>query len=205
MARPRRISNDQILAATRKAVVDHGATVSLDVIAQALGVTLPAVLKRYPSKEALFLAALQPPPTPPWVESLERGPDQRPVQAQLTELFEEVLVFFERIIPLMSALRECSFHFDHSRMRAGPIKGRAAWTAWLERAHQKGLIDAVDYDCAANAMIGALQARVFFSHVLQAPSPRRGRETFVETTAAFFSKALQVHKKPRRSPAGAPS
>ena len=43
MARPRRISNDQILEATRKAVLEHGATVSLDVIAHSLAVTPPAV------------------------------------------------------------------------------------------------------------------------------------------------------------------
>ena len=67
MARPRLITDEQILTTMRSCVLEHGAQVSLDVVAQQLGVTSPALLKRFGSLEALMLEALRPPEDPAFI------------------------------------------------------------------------------------------------------------------------------------------
>ena len=67
MGRPRQITDEQILDTTRTCVLEHGAQVSLDVVAERLGVTAPALLKRFGCRQELMVNALRPPAPPPVV------------------------------------------------------------------------------------------------------------------------------------------
>ena len=68
MARPRTITDEQILGTMRASVLEHGPAVSLDFVAEKLGVTGPALLKRFGSRQKLMIEALKPPEVPTWVE-----------------------------------------------------------------------------------------------------------------------------------------
>ena len=68
MARPQIMTNDDIATAARRCVLRHGPNVALRVIAEDLGVSAPAVLKRVGCKTDLLVMALRPeapPPLPP--------------------------------------------------------------------------------------------------------------------------------------------
>src|SRR4051812_24286082 len=112
MSRPRQVSDEQILTAVRSSVSAHGPKVSLDKVAAQLGVTQPAILKRFGNRQALMLAALMPPAEPPWVEGLKGGPDARPFETQLNELAQRMTTWFVEIVPCMSALRESGIPHD---------------------------------------------------------------------------------------------
>ena len=79
MARPRQVTDEDILRAARDCALDHGPGVSMELVAERLGVTPPALLKRFGSRKALLLAALRPPDELPWMRALEAGPDGRPL------------------------------------------------------------------------------------------------------------------------------
>src|ERR1700738_128371 len=106
MARPRRISDEEILVAVRRAVLKQGPHVSIDVVAELLGVTAPALFRRFGSRNDLLTAALKPEERPSFIDDLERGPDQRLVVVQLVELFSRIGAFVAEALPCMSAMRE---------------------------------------------------------------------------------------------------
>src|SRR4051812_33976302 len=105
MARPRTVSDEQILRTTRKAVLRDGPGISLDDVAAELGVTQPALLKRFGSKQTLLIAALKPPSVPEWTKWIEGLPDGRSLKAQLSDTFAKMGAFMEEMIPCITALR----------------------------------------------------------------------------------------------------
>jgi AcrR family transcriptional regulator len=173
MARPRQVSDEDILAAVRVAVVEQGPHVSLDIVAERLGVTAPALFRRFRSRQDLLLAALRPEPVPPLLTAIETGPDERPIAAQLEELFTQASRFFAATIPCLVALRESGIPVDdmYRGAEAAPLKVMRALTRWLERARTRGLMDVPDAHTAALAMLGALQAPAFLRHLTNDSGP----------------------------------
>lgn len=66
MTRPRTVTDQAILDAARHCAMERGPAVSLDVIAERVGVTSPALLKRFGSRQDLMIAALRPSDPPAW-------------------------------------------------------------------------------------------------------------------------------------------
>ncbi len=80
--RPRRVSDDDILVAARRCLLQQGAAVSLDTIAHCVGVSGPAVLKRFGTKEQLVTRALLSDAPP----DLSGGPEAGPLRPQLVAI-----------------------------------------------------------------------------------------------------------------------
>jgi AcrR family transcriptional regulator len=173
MARPRQVSDEDILAAVRAAVVEQGPHVSLDIVAERLGVTAPALFRRFHSRQDLLLAALRPEPIPPVLAKIEQGPDERPIGTQLEELFTHASRFFAATIPCLSALRESGIPVDsmYKGAEAAPLKVVRALTRWIERARTRGLMNVPDAHTAALAMLGSLQAPAFLRHLTNDSGP----------------------------------
>ena len=174
MPRPRQVSDEAILAAVRDAVVEVGPHVSLDVVAERLGVTAPALFRRFGSRSDLLVAALQPESHPAVLAYMEAGPDRRrDIRAQLIELFTHASSFFARTIPCLTALRESGIPVDelYKGAEAAPLKVVRALQGWLERARAQRLIACADAQAAALAMLGSLQAPAFLRHVTNAHGP----------------------------------
>src|SRR5688500_1329836 len=93
MARPRQITDEQILATMRSSVLQHGPAVSLDLVAEQLKVTSPALIKRFGTRRALMIAALRPADDNAFLKRMAQGPDDRPLQVQL----EEVITSFSEV------------------------------------------------------------------------------------------------------------
>lgn len=196
MSRPRLVSDEQILDTVRASVREHGPKVSLDSVAAKLGVTQPALLKRFGSRQSIMLAALMPPTEPPWVADLKGGPDSRPIALQLEELAHRLTTWFGEIVPCMSALRESGIpHAELIKVMKAPppfVVALRAITQWLEHAEQLGLLEArgVDLESVAASMIGALSSRAHLSHLLQRSWTRRKASDFASDVATVFARAL---------------
>ena len=86
MVRPRKHTDAAILAVARAVFIEHGPAVAMSVIAERIGITQPALSRRFGSKEALMVRALVPEPIDAWVAALDAGPDARPLPDQLRAL-----------------------------------------------------------------------------------------------------------------------
>jgi AcrR family transcriptional regulator len=191
MSRPRQVSDEQILAAMRKHVLAEGPSVPLDNVARSLKVSVPAVLKRFGSRQALMLAALRPEDDPAWVKSVQAGPDERPLQAQLLDMFTQISDFMELALPCLSALRESGIPPSQIFTNMdGPLRGLKAIQRWLSLARKRGLVTAPEVDTAAFAIIGSLQTRAFFSHMMKMKFSERDRRQYIQELAQLFARSL---------------
>ena len=205
MARPRQITDEQILTATRACVLAQGPQVPLDTVAAELGVTGPALLKRFGSRQALLLEALKPPALMPFAEEFARGPSADvPLVEQLDALFLQVFAFFAEVVPCVVALRESGIPHDKVFEKgASPLQAIQALTRWVELAVERGLAQSDAPESVGTAMLGALQTRAFTAHVMkQAYSTRSNRE-YLRDLAVLFSRALSLGAPlPHRAKAG---
>jgi len=169
MGRPRTISDDQILQTARKCFLKHGPSVPTDVIADQLGVSPQALFKRFHSKQDLLLAAIAPSNQAPWLPLVEAGPDDRSLDAQLTEILEELAEFFVDICHRMSVLkwsgidpREMFARYEE----APPLVDIRVLSGWLQRAADRGLIRGVDFKATAMLMLTSMHGPAMLTDML---------------------------------------
>ncbi len=191
MARPRQVSDEQILASMREAVLAHGPAVSLEQVASELKVSAPALLKRFGNRQRLMLAALKPPDNPEWMESLARGPGAGSLEEQLRELFARIAEFMEQAIPCVVALRESGIPTSQLFPKpSGPERGVKAMQKWLKVAREKGLVTVDELETAAVAMLGSLQMRAFLAHLMKRDFTRPTQRQYVVELARLFTRTL---------------
>jgi AcrR family transcriptional regulator len=199
MARPRLISDEQILSTMRACVLDKGPHVSLDLVAEQLHVTGPALLKRFGSREELMLRALRPPETPDFLPELERGPDAAsPLEAQLEAIFVRFWGYIAQVMPCVTALRESGIPperlwVDKSR---GPLRTTESLVKWLQQGHTQGLLSAPNLESVALAMMGAIQSRAMTAHLLKQSFSLRSQRAYLKDIAQLFTRALAPTSSP---------
>ncbi len=192
MARPQKITDQQILDAMRKAVLARGPAVPLDQVAASLGVTGPALLKRFGNRQNLLVQALLPPENPAWRVEAMKGPTDEPFEEQLLRLFRQISGFMSELVPCMSALRESGIQLDPSKFAddRGPRGAVRVLREWLEAARRKGLIDTVETETAAFSMLGALQLRAFLSHIAKEEFSPASQDKYLAELAGLVTRAL---------------
>lgn len=200
MARPRQISDEQILTAMRTAVLAHGPAVSLDQVAASLNVTAPALLKRFGSRQKLLLESLRPPEKVEWIERLDAGPTEEDFRTQLLGHLRSIADFLNLVVPCVSALRESGVSPESIFSRNQPaIAGLQALERWLRKARKLGLIAARETDSAAAAILGAVQNRAFFAHVMKQEFSAASQRRYHEELAELFCRALDARLNKTKS------
>jgi AcrR family transcriptional regulator len=191
MGRPRQVSDEQILTATREAVLSLGPGVSLEQVAEQLAVSAPALLKRFGSRKELLLAALSPPEHPEWIAKLDRGPSEKPLVEQLRGIFTDIEEFMRQVLPCMMALRESGIpHTEVHKSPHGPEKGLKALQKWLSAARTRGLVTADDLEACSYAMLGAVQMRSFLTHILRREFSTAAQRRYIDELARLFTRTL---------------
>ena len=174
MARPRQVSDEEILLAARACFLTHGPGVSTTVIASQLGISQAALFKRFGTKRELMFSALLPPSRPQWIARVEQGPDERPIPEQLLEIANAVSSFFDDLIPRMATLKASGCDLQRAMARFDvppPVRGIKALTAWFDTAQRQGRLGAIEPGSTAMMFLGSLQGRAFLSHVLGLTDP----------------------------------
>lgn len=154
MARPCRISNEQILEAARRLFLERGLDVPTAEVARAAGVSEGSVFKRFPTKEALVFAAMGVDREPSWLKHLEPG--QGEVRANLLSVVREGIEFFREMLPRMMLLwsrRECSQRLWHATDVHGPRQMLEAVTDYLEQEMQRGRIESRNAEVVARLVL----------------------------------------------------
>jgi len=169
VARPQTVSDEQILEAALQCFLEHGPSVATEVIAQQLNVSPQALLKRFGSKHELMIAAVRPKSLASTIPQLHLGPDDRPLAEQLTELLNEVAVFFIAMARRMSVLKWSSI--DPRELMSGydeppPLLDIRTLAEWLERAAARGLIRQADFRAIATMLLSALHGPAMLTDML---------------------------------------
>lgn len=198
MVRPRQVSDEEILEAARQCFIEHGPSVSISVIADKVGVTQPALSKRFGSKKNLLLEAMLPEAIPQWTLSLADGPDERPFAEQLLEIGERGTEYFADLLPRLMVLRNA--RLDPSEIISRyevfpPVVSLRALSEWLERAYEKGMIREVDFTQAAMSLMGALHIREFLSHIGRHAVPEPDYDSYAIQLVDLFMRGLQVESE----------
>jgi AcrR family transcriptional regulator len=101
MARPVTISDEQILAAARIVFVRDGVTATTRDIAREAGVSEGSLFKRFPTKEALFAAAIELPDVPAWVGEMQRLLGQGELRENLLHITLGMIQLLQERLPLV--------------------------------------------------------------------------------------------------------
>ncbi len=172
MARPRQVSDEDILTTARAAFLEHGPQASIHQIADRLGVSPAALFKRFHTKNDLMLAALAP-SRPPFADALDQGPDDRPIRDQLLDLATSMSSFFDATFPCFAVLKASGIHDDTFLKPADgglpmPLRTHRALERWLTAAQHRGAIRAIDPNSVATLVMGAIHSHAFLRHFLGA-------------------------------------
>lgn len=192
MSRPPSITDDEILAAARAVFLDKGITATVDEVAARCHVGEATVFRRFPTKQALFLAAMDTAAEPPWVQILQnraRGEDTR---TTLTELANGILTFGRKMIPLILMKMSNPAFGERGPPAARLLRTIQALTDFFEIEIEAGRILAHDPRVAARIWIASLQHFVMFE-VFTKSVDTLSTEVFVEGLVDMF-----VAPRPRR-------
>jgi AcrR family transcriptional regulator len=195
LARPRTISDEAILRATRRCLLEEGGAVPTTRIAAVLGISQATLFQRFGTKEKLFIAAARPGESAQALESfLAVGPDDRPIHEQLCEIGVGLSLMFERRYPLFQALR--SVGIGHEQVFAGmavppPIRGHRALVAWLDRAQSGDQLGAVDTTLFAAAFAGSIYGRFFIELLSGEALIAHSREEFLDDLVRLLLQGAQ--------------
>jgi AcrR family transcriptional regulator len=183
MGRPRQVLDEEILVAARACFIEHGSSVSTETIAARLGVSGPALLKRFGSKRELLKAAFAVGSAPPWLPLVEEGPDERDFTVQLRELALTIDDFFRQMVPAFSVLREAGItpqEFRGNSDNSPAARAQDSMTDWFRRAQQRGLLREGDPRVMAGLFMAGVQYRYFLAHVTQQRVPTEEEDPWLE-------------------------
>jgi len=169
MARPVTIREEVLLAAARAVFLRHGYAAPSALIARRAGVSEGLLFKRFRTKEALFLAALQSGAGDSvWVDRLMRSVGSGPIRQNLEfagrYLLRRLLVLFPRIMLIRSSgvtLRQPGRRPDPPP----PVEHVRRLTAYFRAEIQRGRLVMKNPEAQAQAFVGALAHYAFCAHL----------------------------------------
>ncbi len=165
MARPRTISNEQILETAAAIFLERGPTTPINEIAAAMGISEGTIFKRFATKDELFRQALafEPPDLAPY---LKAQVGLAPVAETLAAVVRQLIAFYVGMIPRVMMLRHGGA-FDPMKEFKGdpeapPLRVLHALTSYLQAEKQAGRIQLSDPEPAARMLTGAAMNHAFF-------------------------------------------
>lgn len=161
MGRPAVVSSAQILSAARDLFLEQGFGATTAAIARRAGVSEGSIFKRFPTKEALFFAALGI-AEPSWIDELDKRAGKGPVRDNLVQVFLGMVEFFRELMPRIIVTWSCRAmahgpHAFFSEPDSPPARGLRTLTRYLTREAELGRIRLKDPEVLARALLGSAQ------------------------------------------------
>jgi AcrR family transcriptional regulator len=156
MARPPKITNEEILAAARQVFLEQGESGSTLEIAQKAGISEASIFKRFSTKQALFLAAIGISETAQYVKLLSSQTQTAEIRLELTEVCTQMLGFYQEVMPrVMMMMTKTKSSLPP--MVPPPLRDAQLFAGYLDRAIAQGQLKPCDSMTVAHAIVGAIQ------------------------------------------------
>jgi AcrR family transcriptional regulator len=199
MARPQGITDEEVLAAARAVFSSKGISATVEEVAERCHVGVATIFRRFPSKQALFAAAVNVANDAEWARFLarhaEQDPDRDPRES-LIELANMMLDSARKMMPLIMMRMANPSMMDH---KAGA--SRASWIVRALTDHFRseiaaGRMNAADPRVAARIWLGSIRHIVMFE-TLGADIDDLSTDAFIAGLADMFvpAPARKLRKK----------
>ena len=159
--RPRQVSDEAILEAARNCLLRDGPGVAIARIAEQVGVSAPAVLKRFGTKEQLVTRALLSEAPP----DLSPGPDPGALRPQLVAIMLRIEPLVMNAVPRLATSRARGIQGSQWLAKPHPSMARRNLLAWLRKARASHQLRHPDLESAANLLVSLVEARGFLKWV----------------------------------------
>ena len=189
MARPRQMSDEEILDIARDCFFEHGAQVSTAHIAGEVGLSQAALFKRFQTKENLLIQALMPPTEIDWMERVERGPTDEAVEEQLFRIGCEAIDFMRELMPRIMVLKAASIApavLMAKMPEPPPRRAIRLLTSFFGELKGAGRVVGHSPAVMAAQFMGAIHGRVFFQHMFNADVGPESDAEFVDQAIAHL-------------------
>jgi AcrR family transcriptional regulator len=159
MARPPKITNEEILAAARQVFLEQGEGGSTLEIAEKAGISEASIFKRFSTKQALFLAAIGISETPQYVKLLSSQTLTAEIRLELTEICTQMVGFYQEVMPRVFMMMTQTKSFLPP-MVPPPIRDTQLFAGYLDRAIAQGYLKPCDSMTVAHTIVGAINSYV---------------------------------------------
>jgi AcrR family transcriptional regulator len=198
MARPQGITDEEVLAAARVVFLSKGITATVEEVAERCHVGVATIFRRFPSKQALFTAAMTVANDAEWSRFLEKraaSDGYQDARAGLTELARTLLDTARKMVPLMMMMMSNPSIVDTD----GRAK-RAQWimkslTDYFKLEIEAGRMIDVDPRVAARMWLGSIRQLAMFETIAPAVDDL-SNEAFIKGLVDLFCPpAAKARKK----------
>ena len=165
MARPITIDDTKLLEAAREVFLELGASATTAEVARRAGISQGSIFKRFPTKQELFLTAMQGErDRRDWDGFLRRRTEEAGLRTALVEIGVELIGHLRQIFPLMllSWSNRGEFGFSSERF-SGPMRGIHFLADFLAREMEARRLRRTDPWSAARVFFASLQSYVLTS------------------------------------------
>lgn len=170
MARNTTITEEQILEAARAVFLEEGFGAQTAKIARRAQVSEGSIFKRFPTKEALFFAALRIERPPAWYAELDRRVGSGDCRENLLAIFHGILLFFHEMLPrtvtTMGSLGPMA-HKTFEGMEHPIVTDNNKLSDFLHREMEQGRLRLCDAKLLARLILGALSSYVFSAMIIR--------------------------------------
>lgn len=156
MARPPKITNEEILAAAREVFLEQGEGGSTLEIAEKAGISEASIFKRFATKQALYLAAIGVSETPQYAKILADRQPTAEMRSELTEICTQMVGFYQEMMPRVLMMMSKSKSFVPP-MVPPPIRDSQLIARYLDRAIAQGHLKPCDSMTVAHLIVGSIQ------------------------------------------------
>jgi len=176
MPRPAKIKDEEILAAARAVFLEKGIRATTAEVARRAGIAEGTIFNRFPTKVALFQAAMRPDlEEPAWGKMLLDLAGTGDVVENLVDIGTQVLEFLRQIVPIMM-MSWSNPHSDGGFLppplrgnNPPPLVAMRRLVAFFDAEIKGGRIrSGSDPELMARVFLGSLQNYVFFEVLLRA-------------------------------------
>lgn len=165
MARPPKITNEEILSAARQVFLEEGFGASTLAIAEKAGISEASIFKRFGTKEGLFMEAMGVFETPQWVKKLSNQQPTADIKSELTEICKQMLALYQVILPRVFMVMSRGNIPIPPPAPPPPIRDSQLLGAFLERAIAKGYLRSCDAMTIAYMITGSITNYVVVGNI----------------------------------------
>ncbi|MEL6489856.1 MAG: TetR/AcrR family transcriptional regulator [Cyanobacteria bacterium J06634_6] len=191
MARPRKITTEQILKAAQAIFLEKGFGASTQEIASEAGISEGSIFKRFPTKEELFVAAMGMSKRSSFSSFVEAIAGQGDLEENLKKIGVEMIGIFQELLPKMMMLKSKGLPIPAMLMKPGtapPVQLMKLLTDFFEKEIALERIRRSNSQTLAMMFIGSLIEYVFLK---QTSAPLPDVEDYVDSVVELFWRSIQ--------------